>query len=127
MAVSDLLPRMSENDWLKQLIGAMQRDGRRRGGLLRMLGWACWHDESINAPRKCPKCRQEISLPRSEPGFPDIVAVRGDTLYLIELKADAGRMSEPQTAWLEALRGVTQVRVAVFRPRDLDELMEKMA
>ena len=91
-----------------------------------MFGWQIFHDESINAPRRCPKCHEEISLPRSEPGWPDIVAVRGDTLWFIELKAARGRLSEPQKRWLDALRAVRRVRVALWRPDDVDTILEAM-
>jgi hypothetical protein len=110
-----------------QLIGVMnRRTGVRDGGLLRMFNWRIWHDEATNAPRRCPACHAEIHLPRNEPGFPDLVLVRGKVLWFVELKADRGRLSSEQRAWYEALQGVTQVHTDIWKPRDLPAIVETM-
>ena len=53
---------------------------------------------------------------RSEPGFPDLIAVRGRRLVAIELKTARGRVTEAQMAWLRALNEVTQVDAFILRP-----------
>jgi len=128
MAFLGALPKLTERRWQQQLIGTMnRRTGRREGGLLRMLGWGLiFHDEATNAPRRCPACRAEIHLPRNEPGFPDIVTVRGDTVWFIELKAARGKATDAQKSWLEALRGAKTVRVALYRPDDMQAIVEAM-
>lgn len=55
---------------------------------------------------------------RSNPGFPDLVLVRGTRLVFAELKTDAGRVSEVQWSWLNALYEAER-EVYVWRPRDL--------
>jgi hypothetical protein len=55
---------------------------------------------------------------RSAPGFPDIIAVRGERLLAIELKSATGKVSEAQEQWLFALGGVPGVSVYVWRPDD---------
>lgn len=121
------LPKQTEASWLRQLIGRLTRNGTaREGGLLPMLGYLVWHDNATNAPRTCHTCRADLHLPRNAPGFPDIVAVRGEELWFIELKADRGQLTEAQKSWLEALRGVKRVRVALWRPKQIDQLVEAM-
>lgn len=128
MTFLDALPRLSERRFMQQLIGTMnRRTGRREGGLLRMFGWGpIFHDEATNAPRTCPSCRAEIHLPRNPPGFPDLVLIRDDVLWFAELKADRGRLTSEQRAWYEALMGVRRIRVGVWRPRNIDAIVEEM-
>jgi hypothetical protein len=128
VTILDALPKISEQRFLRQLIGSMNpRTGRRDGGLLRMLGWELiFHDEATNAPRACPKCKAEIHLPRNEPGFLDIWAVRGDTLAVIELKSARGKLSEAQERWYTALRAVKRVKVALYRPDDTERILEAL-
>jgi Holliday junction resolvase len=62
-------------------------------------------------------------------GFPDLFAVRGPEAVAIELKAEKGKVSEYQTAWLDALAQVPGVKFAqVVRPSSwyagvLDEVL----
>lgn len=87
---------------------------------------------------------------RSEPGFPDLVLVRGPELIFAELKTDKGRPSDPQLTWLDALMDVAgavhvaaeeafgdlgpeqqrrrpRVEVYVWRPKDFDFVNERLA
>lgn len=117
----------TEASWLRSLIGRLTRNGvMREGGLLPMLGWMVWHDNANNAPRACHACHAPMNLPRNAPGFPDIVAVRGEDLWFVELKSDRGRLSEHQRTWLDALKRVKRVHVALWRPEDLDRITEEM-
>jgi VRR-NUC domain len=64
---------------------------------------------------------------RSEPGFPDLVMVRGGRIIFAELKSEKGKLSNPQGVWLVALQdvaryGCTSMHVAVWRPSDLPEI-----
>jgi hypothetical protein len=54
-------------------------------------------------------------------GLPDIIAVQPDTgeLVVIECKAENGRLSHEQFAWVWALRSAG-VRTVVARPADYD-------
>lgn len=66
---------------------------------------------------------------RSPSGFPDLIAVHetpGKKLLAIELKADAGIVSEAQQAWLDALAGCTGVVAEVWRPSALDRIVERL-
>lgn len=56
---------------------------------------------------------------RSNPGWPDVVAVRRGRLVAAELKTETGKVTAEQAEWLEALGGVLGVEVFVWRPRDV--------
>lgn len=57
---------------------------------------------------------------RSDPGFPDLVLVRGPVVLWRELKTQRGRVRPEQQQWLEALVGAGQ-DAAIWRPEDLLE------
>lgn len=56
---------------------------------------------------------------RSEPGFPDLVLVRGERVIFAELKTVRGRTSTHQERWLSALRQAPGVETYLWRPADL--------
>jgi VRR-NUC domain len=58
-------------------------------------------------------------------GFPDIVAVRGDRVEYIELKAEKGRLSDEQSRWLAAL-GMAGQNVHCWRPSDWPTIEETL-
>lgn len=64
---------------------------------------------------------------KSEPGFPDLVMVRGEDMVCAELKSEAGRLKPEQAQWIAALGAVEDVDAFVWRPSNWDELMEVLA
>jgi hypothetical protein len=91
------LPRMSEKQLQRSVLD-----------LARSKGWRCYHT---------------FDSRRSEPGFPDIIAIRGERLVAIELKSDSGTLTEAQTEWLRAFDDVWVVDAIVIRPAPtLDEV-----
>jgi len=52
---------------------------------------------------------------RSNPGFPDLVAVKGSRVLFVEFKSEKGKMREEQLEWLSKLAKTT-VEVYVVRP-----------
>lgn len=108
------VPKLTERRWTQQLIGEQ--------GLARLFGWRWWHDRATNLPRQCPTCKTELRMIRNDPGWPDLFLIRDDTLIVAELKADRGRVSPEQQAWLDAFRRVRRIVVAVWKPRDVDEV-----
>jgi hypothetical protein len=56
-------------------------------------------------------------------GFPDLCLVR-DRIVFAELKAERGRLSPDQAAWLDAIGRVPGAEVHVWRPSDLDAIAE---
>ena len=65
---------------------------------------------------------------RSVKGFPDLVLVRDDRLMFWELKIDEKRskVTPHQQQWLDAL-AATGAETAVYRPSDIEEMLEKLA
>lgn len=63
---------------------------------------------------------------RSNPGFPDIVAVRNGVILFIELKRQLGRVSQSQDDWLAALELCLGQNVYsyVWRPSQMREIAE---
>jgi VRR-NUC domain len=51
------------------------------------------------------------------PGFPDLVAVRGDRIIYVELKAANGELRDEQRSWLSAL-GAAGAEVHCWRPSE---------
>jgi hypothetical protein len=61
---------------------------------------------------------------RSNPGFPDVVAVRAGVLLFAELKKQrGGRLNEEQRAWLAELEAVPGVRVFRWRPVEWPQIV----
>ncbi len=73
---------------------------------------------------------------RSDPGFPDLVMVRGGVLVFAELKSVRGRTTADQREWLAELRSVQAttgmpgsyevVKVHVWRPADWPEIVKAL-
>lgn len=70
--------------------------------LARRLGWLCYHTHDSR---------------RSQPGFPDLVMVRGRVLYR-ELKSSSGVVSPQQQVWLQQLQ-VAGADAGVWKPAHL--------
>lgn len=87
--------------------------------LLNLFGWTWKHD--LPAVRQSGRWATAFA---GMPGFPDYIAVRGERVVCMELKADKGRLSPGQKAWLEALRTSGKVEVHVWRPADLQQAMQ---
>jgi hypothetical protein len=76
--------------------------------LAKDLGWLTYHT---------------LRSKGSEPGFPDLVLVRGERVLFIEVKTMKGKLSSAQSFWLGAL-GQTTVEVYLWRPSDIQEVGE---
>lgn len=75
------------------------------------LGWRCWHDNDSRY---------------NEPGFPDLICVRDDIIFL-ECKRQSGRHAYPthdQVSWLRSLRASGH-HAYVVRPSD-HEIVEDL-
>ena len=91
---------MSEAEWQEQIVS-----------YARMNDWLVHH----NADSR-----------RSDPGLPDLILVRGDTVMFLECKKMTGKMRQEQTLWMGRLKTATQVKSAVVRPSDWDTLEEQL-
>ena len=89
---------MSEREFQAQVIAAAEAQG-----------WLCYHTHDSR---------------RSQPGFPDLIMVRGYRMVALELKVGRNKPSPAQLGWLAALREVWQVDALWAKPDDWDNLME---
>lgn len=90
----------TEHDFMQQVLD-----------LARLTGWRAYHTHDSR---------------RSEPGFPDLVLLRGDCLIFAELKTSSGRLTAAQLEWLGALDGVERVASVCWRPADWPEIEEAL-
>ena len=88
-------------------------------GVLNLFGWLWKHD--------LPAVRQSghwSTAYKGASGFPDYIAVRGDRVVCAEIKNEKGRVSKDQKIWIDALKGSDKVEVYVWRPNDLEQIIE---
>jgi len=86
---------------------------------LRLFGWRYCHQRPARTSRGW---RTAII---GDTGFPDIVAVRGDRVLWLELKAERGKLSDEQSRWLAAL-GLAGQDVHCWRPSDWTTIEETL-
>jgi len=75
---------------------------------MRWMGWKCYHTHDSR---------------RSEPGFPDLIAVKGSRMMAVEFKAEKGVIKASQIEWLDALMN-SNLEVYLVRPSTQDAFME---
>lgn len=76
-----------------------------------LTGWIIFHDYDSRL---------------NNPGFPDLVLVRGGRIVFAELKTTKGRVRPMQLVWLQALRLCPFVETYLWRPGDWPEIVEKL-
>lgn len=99
-AREQVLVDVPERDFQQQIVDAA-----------RWLGWLVYH---------------VFDSRRDEPGFPDLVMVHPQQRRVLfaELKSQAGRLRPEQLVWLGALMNCRGVEAYVWRPGDIDRVME---
>lgn len=80
--------------------------------LARLRGWLCYHTHDSR---------------RSEPGFPDLVMVRGDRVLYRELKREGNKPTAEQRRWIDALWDAGQDVAVWTLPRDWDDVVAVLA
>jgi hypothetical protein len=105
-ARATLLKQITEADWHGFVVS-----------FATMMGWSTYHTYDSR---------------RSNAGWPDLVCVRGDRLVIAELKAEGGKVTAAQQAWIDALTAVAEasgkaVSVHLWRPSDEAEVREVLA
>ena len=90
----------------------------------RELGWLVYHTKNSK---------------QSEPGFPDLVAVKAPRVIFMELKDETGTLSKPewnkaktrllpgQTTWAEAFAACPGVEYMLVRPSNVQQVYESLA
>lgn len=79
---------------------------------LRVLGW------HTNHVRRTVGRGKRWTTSTSATGWPDLVCLRGPVLLAIELKSDAGKLTDAQQEWLGYFSGLPSARVWVLKPSD---------
>lgn len=85
---------ISERDWQDCIMS-----------LLRAHNWLCFHAYDSR---------------RSQPGFPDLLCIRGWRILAIELKTETGKLTPAQQEWLAAFDQTGHAEAYVWRPSDWD-------
>ena len=63
---------------------------------------------------------------RSNPGFPDVLAIKGSRIVFVELKSEKGKIRPEQVEWLDDLVE-THSEVYLVRPSSQDAFMRNIA
>ena len=80
--------------------------------LARLHGWLAYHTHDAR---------------KSEEGFPDIIAVRGDRCLAIELKVGKRGVTDAQHTWLNALEDVPGISSHIWRlPGDWNHAVDAL-
>lgn len=62
---------------------------------------------------------------RSQPGFPDLVALKDGFLVFAELKRERNaKLTDAQALWLSELEEIDEIQVELWRPSDWDKIVE---
>lgn len=93
-------PKLSEADFQRQVVE-----------LARLYGWRTYHT---------------FDSRRSDEGWPDLVLARPPTLLVVELKAEAGRVSPAQARWLATLADCG-IDARVWFPSDWPDIERTLA
>lgn len=88
----------------------------------RLLGWRVAH---FRPARTSHGWRTPVAGDGA--GFPDLVMLRSPRLVIAELKAERGRLTDAQHAWLDAWRNVPAAEVHIVRPANLDTFINHIA
>lgn len=62
----------------------------------------------------------------SQRGWPDLALLRGSRLVLAELKSETGQPTIEQAVWLEGLAAVLGIEVYLWRPSDLETIVQTL-
>jgi hypothetical protein len=84
--------------------------------LAHVLGWRIAHFRSVAVMGKSGQVHYRTPVQADGAGFPDLVLARERIMY-VELKAERGKLSHNQMAWLGALEDAGG-EMHVWKPRD---------
>lgn len=102
---------LSEEDFQKQVYD-----------LATLYGWKAFH---VHDSRREVKPGVFVG-DKDARGFPDWLFARPPELLVVELKREAGRLSEPQRLWLTTLEACG-VECAVWRPSDWPVIEKRLS
>lgn len=85
--------------------------------LAEMFSWKVWHDNASAGRRQCQACGAPVTIPGNPAGLPDLILVRRPRVVWVELKAQRGKLTDDQWAYIEELKASRQ-EAYVWRPSD---------
>ena len=88
--------------------------------LAALYGWRRAHFRTAYQPG----AGKWVTPMSGETGFPDLVLLRPPRLIFAELKSDTGTMSPGQKEWKADLTQTPQVEYYLWRPRDLEDIVD---
>jgi VRR-NUC domain. len=88
--------------------------------MLTLYGWKFFH-----APDNKPSAGTG-RVQKIVPGFPDIIAIRGTRIIVIENKKELEQPREDQEEWLRAFKATGKVETYVIRPSTMRWLAEQL-
>ncbi|MDN4611932.1 VRR-NUC domain-containing protein [Arthrobacter burdickii] len=112
-----MISRLTDRDKLLRLVTERQLQ-RQVEGILTAYGWRWFH-----APDNRPANGR---VQKIRPGFPDLLAVRGPRLVVIELKTETGRIASEQVEWMQNFEAAG-AEAYVWRPRDTETARRALA
>ena len=59
-------------------------------------------------------------------GFPDLVMVRANTIFFVELKGEKGRLTKAQEEWGNTLKACSSAEYRLWRPSDWPNVEETL-
>lgn len=97
---TNLLTTITEKDFRQQVLDAAQ-----------LLGWKAYFTwNSLHSPS----------------GFPDLILCRPPRIIFAELKKENGKVTPAQEEWILALGKCPGVETYLWRPSDIDTILEKL-
>lgn len=98
--MSEVVPLLAEAEYQAQIVAAAE-----------LCGWLVYHTHDSR---------------RSNPGFPDLILVRGGVMLAIEVKRENGKTTPAQDAWLDALGQILGCTSFVARPSMWAAVLERL-
>ena len=108
---------MKESEWQQQIID-----------LMHTYGWRVGHFRTVRVQRADDSVYYCTPVQADGVGFPDLIALRGRQMLVVECKVGSNKVSPAQSEWLNAFTETSLTRVSyVWYPKDFDDAVKVLA